>query len=103
MIRICMVSEISTAFATAKRNCYLCHSYRRFRETEPQQQMARVCTRRAYDLLRVAFEELRAKEAPIEQLETVRAAKVLSLDALDACEECDKQRPRIKEILMEVK
>lgn len=65
--------------------------------------MARTSTRRAYDLLKVAFEQMRIKDAPIEQLETIRAAKVLSLDALDACDSCDKQRPRIKEILIEIK
>jgi hypothetical protein len=98
-----MVSEISNAFLTAKRNCFLCHSYRNFRETEPQREMARTSTRRAYDLLRVAFDEMRTNDAPLQQLDTVRAAKVLSLDALEACDTCDKQRPRIKEILIDVK
>ncbi len=98
-----MASELSTLFSTAKRNCFLCHSYRNFRSTDDQREMARTTTRRAYDLLKVAFEEMRIKDAPLSQLEAIRAAKVLSLDALDSCDTCDKQRPRIKEILIEVK
>lgn len=98
-----MVSELSNAFATAKRNCYLCHAHRRFRETEPQQELARESARKAYDLLKVAFDELRAKDAPGKQLDAVRKAKAITLEALDTCNNCDKERPRMKEILIDVK
>jgi hypothetical protein len=98
-----MVSEVSNTIAAAKRNCYLCHAHRRFRETESQKELARTSTRRAYDLLKVAFEELRTKEAPVQQLDAVRSAKALTLEATDACKHCDKERPLIKEILTNVK
>ena len=65
--------------------------------------MALTSTQRAYDTLRVAFETLRAEDAELDQLDKVRAAKVLCLDAIDACNSCDKQRPRIKEIFIDIK
>jgi hypothetical protein len=60
-------------------------------------------TKKAYDALKIAFEELRAEDVSVDKLEKVRAAKVLCLDATDACNNCDKQRPRIKEILIDIK
>jgi len=65
--------------------------------------MAVLSAKRAYDMLRVAFDTLRASNSPINQLNTIKAAKVLCLDALDSCECCDKQRPRIREILIDIK
>ncbi|NMA44349.1 MAG: hypothetical protein GX950_00860 [Candidatus Diapherotrites archaeon] len=98
-----MVSELSSAIATAKRNCYLCHAHRRFRETEPQRELARTSARNAYELLKIAFEELRAKDAPTKQLDIVREAKALTLEGLDVCKNCDKERPRLKETIIDLK
>jgi hypothetical protein len=98
-----MRSEISQAFASAKRNCVLCHTYKTFRPSDTQKEMAMASTKRAYDLLRDAFDIMRKENAPLTQLDAIRAAKVLALDSMDACGSCDKQRPRIKEILIDVK
>lgn len=98
-----MVSELSNTIATAKRNCYLCHTHRRFRETEPQKELAQSSAKKAYDLLKVAFDDLRAKDAPTTQLTAVREAKSILLDALDVCKQCDKERPRLKETLIDIK
>jgi hypothetical protein len=98
-----MQSQISALLNSAKRNCFLCHTYRTFKPSNEQKEMAYVATQRAYDFLKESFEEYRKNDAPLSQLETIKAAKVLALDALDACDSCDKQRPRIREILIEVK
>ena len=98
-----MKSEISTCLNSAKRACVLCHTYRNLKPSMSQKDMAMTSTQRAYDLLRAAFDELRKSNAPIRQLETLRAAKVLCLDSMDACDSCDKNRPRIREILIDVK
>jgi len=98
-----MKSEISASIDSAKRSCVLCHTYRNLKPSVSQKEMASVATRRAYDILKDAFEELRKRNAPISQLEKVKAAKVLCLDAMDTCDACDKQRPRIKEILVDIK
>jgi len=81
----------------------LCHTYRNFRPSDDQKEMALTSTRKAYDALKIAFEELRAEDISVDKLEKVRAAKVLCLDSIDSCNTCDKQRPRIKEILMDIK
>jgi len=98
-----MKSEISTCLNSAKRTCVLCHTYRNLKPSMSQKDMATASVQRAYNLLKSAFDEMRKSNAPIRQLDTLRAAKVLCLDSLDACESCDKQRPRIKEILADVK
>jgi hypothetical protein len=98
-----MKQGLSTYFDSAKRNCMLCHSYRNLKPSAEQKEMAQTSTRRAYDALREAFEIMRVNDSPIDKLDKIRAAKVLCLDAIDACEACDKQRPRIKEILIDIK
>ena len=98
-----MKTDLSMCFDSAKRNCMLCHSYRNLRPSESQKEMAVTAVKRSYDELKEAFEALRAKDAELEKLDKVRAAKVLCLDSIDACETCDRQRPRIKEILVDIK
>lgn len=98
-----MKSQLTQAFESAKRNCTLCHTYRNLKPSEDHKEMARVATKRAYDSLKDAFAVLRAQDADIDKLEKIRTAKALCLDGLDACTVCDKQRPRIKEILIDIK
>ena len=98
-----MKSAISSYFDSAKRSCMLCHTYRNLKPSTDQKEMAQTSTQKAYDTLRAAFETLRAEDAGVEKLDKVRAAKVLCLDALDACNSCDKQRPRMKEIFIDIK
>jgi len=98
-----MKSGLSAFFDSAKRNCLLCHTYRNLKPSVDQKEMALAATQKAYDTLRVAFDTLRAEDAEIDKLDKVRAAKVFCLDAMDACNSCDKQRPRIKEIFIDIK
>lgn len=98
-----MKSGISSFFDSAKRSCMLCHTYRNLKPSTDQKEMALTSTQKAYDALRVAFDELRAEDAEVEKLDKVRAAKVLCLDAIDACNSCDKQRARVKEIFIDIK
>ena len=98
-----MKSTISSYFDSAKRSCMLCHTYRNLKPGTDQREMALTSTQKAYDALRIAFDELRAEDAQVDKLDKVRAAKVLCLDAIDACNSCDKQRPRIKEIFIDIK
>ena len=98
-----MKSQISAYFDSAKRSCMLCHTYRNLKPGTDQREMAQASTQKAYNALRIAFDTLRTEDIGVEKLDKVRAAKVLCLDALDACNSCDKQRPRIKEILIDIK
>ncbi len=98
-----MKSQLSQYFDSAKRNCMLCHTYRNLKPSADHKEMAMTSTQRAYEALKEAFDVLRAEDASIEKLEKVKAAKVLCLDAIDACGTCDKQRPRIKEVLIDIK
>ena len=98
-----MKTGLTTYFESAKRNCMLCHTYRNLQPSSDHKDMALAATKKAYDTLREAFEVLRAEDASVNQLEKVKVAKVLCLDATDACGSCDKQRPRIKEILIDIK
>ncbi|MEI7961800.1 MAG: hypothetical protein WCI04_05705 [archaeon] len=98
-----MKSKLTQFFESSKRNCMLCHTYRNLQPSSDHKEMAITTTKRAYEALKEAFEVLRTENAVIENLEKVRAAKVLCLDAIDACGACDKQRPRIREILIDIK
>jgi hypothetical protein len=98
-----MKTTLSSYFDSAKRSCMLCHTYRNLKPSVDQKEMALTSAQKAYDALRIAFDELRAEDADVEKLEKVKAAKVLCLDSIDACNSCDKQRPRIKEIFIDIK
>ncbi|MFA6268482.1 MAG: hypothetical protein WCW13_03330 [archaeon] len=98
-----MKTGLTAYFDSAKRNCMLCHTYKNIKPSEDQKEMALTSTKKAYDALREAFDALRVEDAELDKLDKVRAAKVLCLDAIDACGTCDKQRPRIKEILIDIK
>lgn len=98
-----MKSELTQYFQSAKRNCMLCHTYRNLQPSSDHKEMAVTSTKRAYDLLKTAFEVLRSQDASVQNLEKVRAAKVLCLNSIDSCGACDKQRPRIKELLIDIK
>lgn len=88
---------------SAKRNCMLCHTYRNLKPTTDQKELAQNSTKKAYNTLRIVFEDFRNKDADIKQIESVKTVKSLCLDALDACNNCDKQRPKIKEIFINIK
>ncbi|VVB75758.1 Uncharacterised protein [uncultured archaeon] len=98
-----MKTTLSAYFDSAKRNCMLCHTYRNLRPSDSQKEMAVISTKKAVETLKAAFTALRAEDAELTKLERVKAGKVLCLDALDACATCDRQRPRIKEILIDIK
>ncbi len=103
VLHIVMKTGLSGYFDTAKRTCMLCHTYRNIKPSEEQKEMAMASTRKAYDTLKEAFDTLRVEDAGMDKLDKVRAAKVLCLDAMDACGTCDKQRARIREILIDIK
>jgi len=98
-----MKSGISSYFDTARRNCTLCYTYRNFKPSNEQKDLALTSAKRAYEELRSAFDAMRKENASIEKLGKIKLAKGLCLDAIDACSSCDKERPRIKEILIDIK
>ncbi|MBT4870883.1 MAG: hypothetical protein HON47_04875 [Candidatus Diapherotrites archaeon] len=94
--------ELSSSLDTAKRSCNRCFSQQNFKPSIADKDIALKSTRKAKDLLVEAFDDLRSKDAPVEQIQKVRAAKTICLDAIDACNECSKASPRIKEILLDL-
>lgn len=98
-----MRTELISHINSAKRNCTLCHAYRNLKSTTEQEKITKSSTRKAYNLLNNIFEELKSKDADIKQIENAKKAKSLCLDALDACTNCDKQRPYVKEFFINIK
>lgn len=98
-----MKSALTSYFDSAKRSCTLCHTYRNLKPSTDQKELALASTKKAYDLLKVAFKELRNEDSDIQKIEKIKRAKTLCLDAIDACNNCNKQRPRMKEIFIDIK
>lgn len=99
-----MQTDLSDSFAIAKRACGRCFIQRNLNKPSQDKDIAYKATRRAYDTLKLKFDEKRREDATTyEQLETIKKAKQLCLDAMDCCEACDRERPRIKEQLIDIK
>ena len=97
-----MNTELRSSIETAKRSCTRCYSHQNFRPNNDDKNIALNSTKKATDLLRNAFDDLRASDAPIEQLRKVKDAKTYCLDAIDACNSCKKDSPKVKEILLKI-
>lgn len=98
-----MKSGISSTFEAARRNCNLCFTYRTFRPRDEYKGAAYDACDRAYRELGEKFNEVRKDDASPQKLDAIRDAKALCLKAMDACESCTKESPRIKEILARVR
>ncbi len=99
-----MDRELADSISTAKRSCSRCNLQKMMRKNEEDKENAIRASRNAYEVLKRHFEEKRRKEETTpEQLRAIKEGKALCLDAIDACKECDKERPRIKEILETIK
>ena len=97
-----MDNEINSSLDTAKRSCNRCFSQQNFKPSIENKEIAVKATKNATEVLRNKFDELRKKDAPVEEIESAKAGKTLCLDATDACANCNKERPRIKEILLDI-
>lgn len=98
-----MNSSITEAIATAKRNCDKCALGRSFKPSSEDREIARKACRRAADEFREEFETKRREEnTSNEEIINLRTAKSTCLDALDECETCKKEMPRMKNIINQI-
>ncbi len=99
-----MKSELNDSLDIARRACSRCYAHKTFQPNNEDKESARNAVKRSHSLLKEAFEKKRkSDETTIEQINTIKEAKLLCLDALDTCDGCDKERPRIKELLSNIK
>ncbi|MDD3083638.1 MAG: hypothetical protein PHP82_01310 [Candidatus ainarchaeum sp.] len=99
-----MRSELNDSLDVARRACSRCYAHKTFRPNENDKENSKRAVERARLLLKKAFDEKRLEEeTTVEQINALKEAKMLCLDALEACKNCDKERPRIKELLSSIK
>ena len=97
-----MVNELSSTIETAKRSCNRCFSQQNFKPSIEDKEIALRATKTATQLFRNKFDELRKGDAGVEEIELAKSSKTRCLDATDACNKCNKERPRIKEVLLDI-
>lgn len=99
-----MKTEISNSLDTARRACSRCSSHKTFRPNEEDKEIAIKSVKNAHKLLNEAFDEVRRKdETTIDQINDLKTAKRICLDAIDACKDCNKEQPKIRQIIMDIK
>jgi hypothetical protein len=99
-----MNQELKSSIETAKRSCSRCLAHKTFKPDNEDQKLAQKSCKRAHALLNQAFDEMRKKdETTLEQINALKKAKTICLDAYDACKECNKNEPKMKYILNEIK
>ena len=98
-----MKTNYQEAIDTAKRACSRCQAHKTFNPNEDEREIAHKAAKRAHTLLNETFNEIRKKEeTTYEQIEDLKTAKRLCLDACDECKICDKDQPRIRQILVDL-
>lgn len=97
-----MNSEIVSTIDTAKRSCNRCFSQQNFKPSIEDKEIALRTIKKAVELYRDQFDELRKNDASVEEINKSKYSKTLCLDAIDACTNCSKARPRVKEILLDL-
>jgi hypothetical protein len=97
-----MDSELITTIDIAKRSCNRCFSQQNFKPSIEERGIALSSTKKLTNLFRDKFDELRKNDESVEDINSAKHAKTLCLDAIDACATCNKSRPKIKEILIEL-
>ena len=95
-----MNSEIISTLDTTKRSCNRCFSQQNFKPSIEEKQIALNSTKKLIELYRTKFDTLRKNDASVEEIDSAKFAKTKCLDAVDACNGCNKSKPKIKEILI---
>lgn len=99
-----MNQEIKSSIDTAKRACSRCFSHKTFNPKEEDKEIAQKSTKRAYELINQTFDKKRREEeTTLEQINILKTAKRVCLDAIDDCKSCDKEQPRIRQKLIDIK
>jgi hypothetical protein len=99
-----MNQELHSSIETAKRCCSRCNSHKTFNPNEEDQELAQKACKRAHSTLNEVFDEMRRKdETTLEQINLLKKAKSICLDAYDACKTCDKDQPLIRQMLGDIK
>jgi len=99
-----MNHELVESINTAKRCCNRCHIQKTFKENDIEKELAQKACKRCIDLFREEFDIRRRNEQTTnEQIETLKTAKIICLDALDSCKACDRSTPRMKNILVKLR
>lgn len=96
--------ELGESINSAKRNCNRCYVQKTFKQNDEDKKLAQKACKRTIDLFREEFDlKRRSEETTNKQIEDLKIAKGICLDALEACENCNKNAPRMKNILLELK
>lgn len=96
--------QLSDSINSAKRSCNRCYIQKTFRQNNEDKELAQKACKRAINLFREEFDlKRRSEEITNKQIEDLKIAKSICLDALETCEVCNKNAPRMKNILLELK
>ncbi len=96
--------ELVESINTAKRCCNRCYIQKTFKQEKGEKELAQKACKRCIDLFRNEFDvKRRSEEISDEQIQSLKTAKSICLDALESCQNCDRSAPKLKNILLELK
>ncbi len=99
-----MNHELLDTINIAKRSCNRCYIQKTFKQDKNEKEAAQKACKRVVDLFREEFDmRRRMDETTNQQIENLKIAKSICLDAFDECVHCDRSAPRMKNILMQIK
>lgn len=87
----------------AKKNCTLCMGRSRLRPTDKEKQAALAAVRELKLHYEQQFNSFRKQDSDATSIQNALQNKRKCLDAIDACNSCDKQVDRIARMVKELK
>ncbi|MCX6801202.1 MAG: hypothetical protein NTZ73_03360 [Candidatus Diapherotrites archaeon] len=91
--------NITDLLVIARKNCGLCNLYKGFKASDRERGNALDATKRAYDYYKAEFHELRTKNGSSAAIERNKINRGACLDAIDACNGCDREVAKLKDTL----
>lgn len=91
--------SITELLVTAKKNCGLCNLYKGFKASEREKNNALDAAKQAYQYYKDDFHRLRTGNGTSATIERNKNNRTACLDAIDECNACDREYPRLKDTL----
>ena len=85
-----------------KRKCLLCNGRRYLKPDDGVKNEVRAGLEALREHFRAEFNELRAKDAELEQIDRARENKSICADAIDTCRHCGREEDRVNRLLNKI-
>jgi len=96
-------TQIEKLLKDAKRNCVFCYGRARLRNTDAEKNQAQNSVKKMQKLYEDNYTSLRKEDAPADWIQKSLDNKRVCMDAIDACNKCDKTVDTLNRQLLKIR